>query len=262
MAHDATKVLLGTTTSSAKVISCENEDPATFPAGTAVRRATDGGLQTEDDSTAALVGISLGKSLSNDKKTSVVRKGLGIPLRQKLEFATGIVTIGTYADLLDGGFDEVTVGDVSFVAQAGAATLGQATFRAATTDAATAISLAAQINAHDDLDGIVTAVADGDTVIVTADVGGADGNEIVLEFVDNTGNTAITIDVAGTLEDGSDGPAVLGQVVYVNDDGFGCPSGDGDAAATGGTYASGPMTGIDEAAAEVSVALVDIAGTL
>ena len=102
MPHDATKVLLGTTESSAKTITNEKADPETFPAGVAVRRAADGGLQTEDDSVAGLIGISLGKCLHDPGRTSVVRKGLGIPLRQKTVAASGTITIGTFADLIDG----------------------------------------------------------------------------------------------------------------------------------------------------------------
>src|SRR5690606_27656980 len=40
--------------------------------------------------------------------------------------ATGTVTITSYANLVDAGDDEITVAGVTFVAQAGAATLGEA----------------------------------------------------------------------------------------------------------------------------------------
>jgi hypothetical protein len=265
MAHDATKVLLGTTNSSQKVVTNETADPATFVAGLAVRRASDGGLQTEDDSTAALIGVSLGKALSNDtKKTAVARKGLGVPLKVKLAYATGIATINAYADLLDGDFDSFEVGDVEFVAQSGAATEGDATFRAATSDEATAESLAAQINAHEDTKDLVTAVADGATVIVTAKDYGTGGNAIVFTFNDNTENTAGEVDTGGTLEGGVDSPVALGGKVYVNDDGEGCDSGDGDAAATGATYASGDtFSGVNVSGEfQYHCALIDIRGSL
>src|SRR5690606_24732818 len=64
--------------------------------------------------------------------------------------ASGTVTISSYANLVDAGDDEITVGSVTFVASASAVTAGDATFQAATSDEATAASLAAQINAHAD----------------------------------------------------------------------------------------------------------------
>lgn len=96
--------------------------------------------------------------------------------------AEGTVTITSYANLVDAGNDEITVGGVTFVAQSGAATLGQATFQAATSNNATATSLAAQINAHADLDGIVTATALGAVVTVSAVDRG--GNDIALSYSD------------------------------------------------------------------------------
>lgn len=265
MAHDATKCLLGATNSSAKVVTNEPADPADFPAGVAVRRADDGGLQTEDDSTAALIGVSLGKSLSNDSKsTAVARKGLGIPLRVMSYYATGTVTIDAFADLIDAGFDTITVGEVVFVAQSGAATLGDATFRAATSDEATATSLAAQINAHEDLEGLVLATVDGDEVTITALEPGVDGNEIVLEYSDEgTATVGATVSGSGTLEGGIDSPAVVGAKVYVNDDGYGCDSEDADAAATGATYAGTVLDGVDAAGVfQDFCALIDIRGSL
>ncbi len=262
MAHDATKVLLGTTTSSAKTITAEAADPATFVAGLAVRRKADGGLQTEDDSTAGLIGISLGKSLSNHEETSVARKGLSIPLKIKAAYAEGTATIGDFADMTDGGADSYTVGDVEFVAQTGAVDEGDATFQAATSDEATAESLAAQINAHEDTMEVVTAVADGADVVITAKDLGEDGNAIVLTFTDDTENTAGSVTGSGTLEGGVDSPAEIGQPVYVNDDGFGCADDDEDAAATGATYATELKTGVAEDGSEVFVALVDVRGSL
>ncbi len=263
MGQDATKVLLGTTTSSFKTITCENADPASFPAGTAVRRKDDGALQTNDDATAAIIGVSVGKSLSNHKKTSVVRKGLGVPLRLKVAYASGVATIGSYADMTDGGPDTFTVGDVEFAAQTAAVDEGDATFQAAVSDAATAASLANQINTNDDTKDIVGAVVDGDTVVITAKDLGDAGNSIVLLFGNETTNTAGSVTGSGTLEGGIDSPAELGKPVYVNDDGFGCASGDEDAAATGATYAGEILTGVEEITHdEAFVALIDIRGVM
>lgn len=264
MSHDATKVVMGSVGSNKRVVTTEPADPADFPAGTAVRRASDGGLQTEDDSTAALIGISMGKDLSNTAKTAVCRKALGVPLKLKKYYASGTVQITAYASLVSDTDDTLEVADVVFTAQSGAATPGDATFQAATSDEATATSLAAQINAHEDLDGVVTAEADGDEVVITAVEHGEGGNALTFEYTDNDTNVGLTVTGSGTLAGGidQDDVAVHGQVVYVNDEGLGCDSEDADAAATGATYNGGVFTGIFEDGSEDTVAVVDIAGAL
>ncbi len=262
MAHDPTKVLLGTTVSSGKTITNEPADPATFVAGLAVRRKTDGGLQTADDSTAALIGVSLGVSLTDAKKTSIVRKGLGIPLRLVTLPASGDAEIVSYADLLDGDFDSFTIGEVTFVAQAGAVTEGDATFQAATGEAETATSFADQINSHTETAALVTAEADGAVVTVTANAEGPAGSEIVFLFNDNTGNEAGTVSGSGTLEQAAITTAVVGGQVSVNDEGKGCAFDDEDAAATGASYATEVMKGVDVSGVQCWVALVDIRGSL
>jgi hypothetical protein len=78
--HDPTKVLLGSNYSSDKVISDYNVDPATFVAGLAVRQSSVEGVVALAKATGMLVGVSLGKSLSNHKKTSVLRAGLQVPI--------------------------------------------------------------------------------------------------------------------------------------------------------------------------------------
>ena len=77
--HDASKVLLGSHGSSDFVSSCEDADPASFPAGRAVRGKSDGKLSLSS-ADGALIGVSLGVSLSDTKKTSVARAGNQIPL--------------------------------------------------------------------------------------------------------------------------------------------------------------------------------------
>ncbi len=262
MPHDAAKVLLGATTSSTKTVTNELADPATFVAGLAVRRKTDGGLKTEDDATAALIGISLGRSSTDAGKTSVLRKGLGVPLRLKVAYETGVATIGTFSDMLDSpDFDSFTIGDTQFTAQSAAVTEGDATFQAAVSDEETASSLAAQINAHEDTMNLVTAVADGDEVTVTQKAIG--DLATVFLFNDNTENAAGSVTGGGTLEDGIDSPAVIGGQVSVNDDGMGCADDAEDAAATGATYAGEVLAGVGAAGAfEAWVALVDIRGSL
>jgi hypothetical protein len=76
--HDSTKVLMGSHGSSDITSTCENGDPATFEAGLVVRKNTSGDLSL---ATGQIIGVSLGKSLSDTKKTSVCRAGNIIPVQ-------------------------------------------------------------------------------------------------------------------------------------------------------------------------------------
>ena len=115
--------------------------------------------------------------------------------------ATGDVEITSYANLVDTGDDEITVGATTFVAQAGAATLGEATFQAASSNDATATSLAAQINAHATAGALVTALAVGAVVTITAKTAtapGALGNVIALAYSDE-GSSTVGATVSGAF---------------------------------------------------------------
>lgn len=103
----------------------------------------------------------------------------------ELANASGTVTITAYASLVDTTPDTISVAGVTFTAQAGAATLGTATFQAATSDEATATSLAAQINAHATTKALVEATVDGDEVTITAKDAGTAGNDIAVAYTDN-----------------------------------------------------------------------------
>jgi hypothetical protein len=77
MAHDASKVQMGSTVSSFKNVDNRKGNIA---AGLAVR------LKSDDTISVAaadgnLLGVSLGKDLSNIGRTAVVRKGVGVPLQ-------------------------------------------------------------------------------------------------------------------------------------------------------------------------------------
>jgi len=117
--------------------------------------------------------------------------------------ASGTVTITSYANLVSGTDDVVSVGGVAFTAQTGAATLGTATFQAATSNDATAASLAAQINAHATASALVTAVANAAIVTITAVDAGSGGNAIALGYTDNDTNVGAT--KSGTTLAGGDG---------------------------------------------------------
>lgn len=86
MAHDKTKVVLGSTLSSDRDVSQFDSSPLDFPAGLAVRKSSVAGELSL--TSGELVGISAGKDLSDTNKTAVVRAGLGIPLKHPFEAAS------------------------------------------------------------------------------------------------------------------------------------------------------------------------------
>ena len=121
--------------------------------------------------------------------------------------ASGSVTIDTFANLLTTSPDTVTVAGQVFTAQSGAVTLGDPTFRAATSDDATATSLAAQINAHAVTGPLVTATVDGsitDKVNIVSKVTGDDGNDITIAYAD-VGGASIGAIVSGAKLTGGAG---------------------------------------------------------
>ena len=107
--------------------------------------------------------------------------------------ADGTITVTSYANLVSDTDDSVTIEGVTLTAQAGAATPGENTFQAATSNEATAASLAAQINAHEDLEDLVIATVDGAVVTVTAKDSGWGGNNIDVSYTDNDTNVGITL---------------------------------------------------------------------
>lgn len=262
--HDASKVLLGHTLTNFKWIDNSPGSPATFKAGLFVSRDNTGALSLLK-SAGLRIGVALGKNFSNDtENTNVVRKGTKVPVRLALKRASGNVTITSYANLVSGTDDTVTIGATVFTAQAGAATPGDATFQAATSNNATATSLAAQINAHATAGALVKAVASSAVVNIYAKAGGEDGNEIALAYTDNDTNVGATVSGAN-LEDGSDDPddidfVTIGAKAYSNDLNGLADFSTTESTVTDCTYISGVLTGIDEDGSEVPVALVDMPG--
>lgn len=265
--QDAAKVLLGSSLSSAKEISKFDSDPATYKAGLAVHLANTGALSLLK-SAGQMIGVSMGKSLSDTKKTAVLRAGQSVPVKLQLKRARGIIEITDYASLLTGTDDEIEVGGVSFTAQSGSQVSGTATFQAATSNAQTATNLAAQINAHATTAAIVKAVAVGAIVTVYALVGGSAGNAITISYVDNNPTSEGATVSGATLEDGSNLIAdvdyvTIGAKAYCND--FSGLFDDGaeiNSTITDAVYVSGVLTGIDEDGNEVPAALVDMPGGL
>lgn len=113
--------------------------------------------------------------------------------------ARGLITITSYANLVSGTDDSITVKSQAFTAQVGAATPGAATFQAATSNSATAISLAAQINAHAVVSTFVTAQVVGETVVIRSILVGTVGNTYTLAYTDNDTNIGATVSAATLL---------------------------------------------------------------
>lgn len=116
--------------------------------------------------------------------------------------ATGGFTITSYANLVSGTDDSITIDGVVFTAQTGAAVLGETTFQAATSNEATATSLAAQINAHTATALKVVASVVGAVVTLTAVDFYSTGN-YALAYTDNDTNVGAT--KTGTAMTGGDG---------------------------------------------------------
>lgn len=120
--------------------------------------------------------------------------------------ATGTITVSSYANLVSGTDDVVTIEGVAFTAQEGAATPGDATFQAATSNDATAASLAAQINAHAVVSELVVATVLANVVTLTAVENYSPGNSIGLSYTDNDTNVGITLaGLSGGNLSGGDG---------------------------------------------------------
>lgn len=113
--HDPTKVLLGTTQSSAKDVSCHDGDPATFQAGLVMRQKSDGTLSVAK-ADGGILGISLGKSLSDHKKTAVLRSGELVPIQltdDEAEYAYVVKGQSVWIDDVTGKANIEDDGDVT-----------------------------------------------------------------------------------------------------------------------------------------------------
>lgn len=258
--HDATKAVLGTVRSSKKVVDKYSNDPANFPAGVVVC-LDDAGDLSLDIADGSRIGVSLGKSLSDTEKTAVCKKGLEVPVKVKNHYLR-VITITDYANLVDAGDDEITIGETTFVAQSGAATPGDATFQASSSNDDTATSLATQVNAHATAGDLVTAVADDATVRLMIDEAGDAGSDIDVTYSDEGSDT-----VGATIDSDWSLPSpVKGANVYIEDD-TGLVVNDDtyeSATVTNAVYAeSGTLTGVDENGDTVGpVAIVDMNGGL
>lgn len=78
--HNASKVLMGQVGSNIKEVDNRAGDPATFQAGLCVHLKSDDTLSLASADGSKL-GISLGRSLSDTKRTAIVRKGVRVPVQ-------------------------------------------------------------------------------------------------------------------------------------------------------------------------------------
>ncbi len=263
MAHDETKALMGSTGSTSKDgTEVFDVDPATYLAGLAVRR-TSGNSLSVTKSAGRWVGVSLGRNLSDCKKTTVLKSGLQVPVLLDAQPARGVVEITSYADLLVTAADTLKVGATTFTAQSGAVSHGGATFRAASSNDATATSLADQINFHATAGAAFVAVAVGPVVTITAKNNATLGSSIDLVYTDNGSEIGLTVDDV-TFTGGNDDAdfVVLGSNVYFSDTTGKADDPESGATISNAVYVSGVMTGIQEDGTEALCAMVDMAGGL
>jgi hypothetical protein len=259
--HDPTKCLMGSPASSGYDSAEIDSDPASFPAGVACRLNSSGGASLSA-SDGAWLGISLGKSLSNHKRLSVLRNGLKVPVLVEGGPARGVVTITSYANLVATSNDTLQIGATTFTFKASAST--ESEVGAVTNNNTTAANLASKINAHSVAGLLFKAVAVGAVVTITAKDNTTAGSSVALVYTDVHGSDiGLTVDAA-TFTGGAVASdfIVLGAKVYFSD-----TTGKADDPASASTisdavYASGLLTGIDESGNSVAAVLVDMQGGL
>ena len=119
--------------------------------------------------------------------------------------AQGVFTVSDYTHFTQSGIDTITINGVVLTAQTTAVVAGEATFQAATSNNATASSIASQINAHATLKNIVIATVVDNVITVKAKEGGSAGNLITAIYTNNGGTAggAWTGLVSGKLSGGN-----------------------------------------------------------
>lgn len=260
--QNASKVLMGTTRSSSKQgAEVFPSDPATFIAGLAVRRKNDNTLSVLK-ADGPWVGVSLGRSQSISLKTTVLMCGEQVPILLEAKPAFATITITNFGNLTMITPDTITVDGTVFTAQSGAATPGAGTFQAATSNNATATSLAAQINAHATASTKVVATVNGAVVTLTAKGNTSAGNAYTLAYVDN-GSVGATLSGA-TFSGGGNTPdfVAIGGRVYISDTTGKADDPNSASTISDAVYVSGVLTGVQEDGTEVFAAVVDMAGGL
>lgn len=259
--HDPNVVVLGTGQSSAKEVVNFNADPATFLAGLAVRMKSDGTLSTAK-ADGGFFGISMGRSLSNIKRTSVCRDGLRLPILLESAPARGVVTITSYANLVATSNDTLKVGATTFTFKASPST--ESEVGAVTSNNQTATNLAAKINAHSVAGPLFSAQAVGPVVTITSKNNSTAGSSIDLIYTDTHAEIGLTVDHA-TFTGGSTTAAdyvSVGAPVYISDTTGKADDPQSSSSISNAVYASGVMSGLQEDGTTVACALIDFQGGL
>lgn len=86
MGHDATKVMMGNTLSTFKVV---DNRAGSIAAGLAVRLKSDSTISIAE-ADGSLLGISCGKDLSDTARTAIVRQGSKVPIQLTAAFTPTI----------------------------------------------------------------------------------------------------------------------------------------------------------------------------
>ncbi len=262
--HDPTKQAMGVTQSSDRDISNYNSDPATFIAGLAVRQSSTVGVLSVAVGAGMWAGISLGKSLSDTKKTSVLRSGLRVPVLLENQPARQVVTITSYANLIATSNDTLKIGATTFTFKGSPST--EAEVGALTNNNTTAANLATKINAHSVAGLLFEAVAVNAVVTITAKNNATVGTTIDCVYTDTH-----SVDIGLTVADdaitfvGGNAAAdyvVIGSKVYFSDTTGKADDPNSDSTISDAVYVSGVLTGISEDGTEVACALVDMPGGL
>ena len=89
MGHDASKVLLGQINSNIKTVINRAGDPATFLAGLCVHLKSDDTISLAA-ADGAKMGISLGNSMSGNKRVAIAMEGEGVPVLLTASFTPTI----------------------------------------------------------------------------------------------------------------------------------------------------------------------------
>lgn len=95
--HESNTVYMGITTSNIKAVDNKAGAVATFKAGVACRLKSDDTLSLAK-ADGELLGISLGRSLSDTQRVAICRKGLGVPILLTNGFTP---TIGAQVNISD-----------------------------------------------------------------------------------------------------------------------------------------------------------------
>lgn len=91
--HNSSKIQMGSTGSQHKEVINQF---GSIAAGLAVRQASNGTLSL---SSGSLIGVSVGKDLSNTNRTAIVRKGLAVPIKLASGFTNP--TVGAQVAISD-----------------------------------------------------------------------------------------------------------------------------------------------------------------